>query len=78
MGKNKNKSRNSANHFVNSEISALDVISLLSLKNIRLKDSVYAIDHTSILKSNTRAMYEVMIEDVDGEVYTLKMEVKIY
>ncbi len=61
-----------------SEITTLDIISLISLRNIQLKDISYVKDHISIQKTNTKTTYEITVEDIDDQVYTLKVELKTY
>ncbi|GEM_PF-2916863 len=60
------------------EITEKDVINLISIKNIPLKDKEYAKEHIVIEKKSKTDCYEIQITDIDGKVHSFHIELKTY
>lgn len=60
------------------KITERDVVNLITLKKLPIKDIDYAKKHITIQKKGETATFEVKITDIDGEVYACFFELKIY
>lgn len=60
------------------EITEKDIMNLIGLKNIKLKDKKYAEEHLTIKKKSKKTTFEVKITDIDGQVHTFQFELKTY
>ncbi len=78
MSNSNNKVLEQANNEKVSEITTLDIINLISLKNIKIKDLNFVKDHITIQKSKTTTTYEISVQDVDNKTYSLTLELKTY
>lgn len=75
--KRKNESKNTTQTEV-KEITEKDIINLINLKNIHLKDEGYAIEHLIIKKKSKKTTFEVEVTDIDGQVHIFQFELKTY
>jgi len=68
----------SVNLKLEDEITNQDIITLATLKCIKLKDKEFAKEHIKINKKNIKTTYEVEINDIDGHIHHLIFEIKTY
>ncbi|MFZ4863890.1 hypothetical protein ACL9RF_17085 [Sphingobacterium sp. Mn56C] len=60
------------------EITDKDIINLIGLKNIKLKDPTYAENNLKIEKIQKLTKFQVTITDIDGEQISFQFELKTY
>lgn len=60
------------------EITEKDIMNLISLKNIKIKDKKYAEEHLKIKRKSKKTTFEVQITDIDGQTHLLHFELKTY
>ncbi|MBL1409957.1 hypothetical protein [Sphingobacterium faecale] len=60
------------------EITEKDIISLLNLKKINLKDQEYAKQHLKINRKSKKTIFEVQVTDIDGQIHSFQFELKTY
>lgn len=60
------------------EITEKDIMNLIGLKNIHLKDKKYAEEHLTIKKKSKKTTFEVQITDIDGQIHSFQFELKTY
>ena len=75
--KRKNENENSVKKEV-KEITEKDIMNLISLNKIVLKDKKYAEEHLTIKRRSKKTSFEVEITDIDGETHHFQFELKTY
>ncbi|MFD2555897.1 hypothetical protein [Sphingobacterium tabacisoli] len=60
------------------EISKKDIMSILALKNIRIKDKKYAEEHLTFEQKSEKTSFEVKVTDIDGQIHMFHLELKRY
>jgi hypothetical protein len=60
------------------KITEKDVVNLISLQKLPIKDLDYAKKHITIKSKGQTATFEVKITDIDGEEYACIFELKTY
>lgn len=75
--KRKNESKNITPEEA-KEITEKDIMNLISLKNIKIKDKKYAEEHLTIKRKSKKSTFEVKITDIDGQMHSFQFELKTY
>lgn len=75
--KRKNEDKNTTQVEV-KEITEKDIMNLISLINIKIKDKKYAEEHLTIRKKSKKTTFEVKITDIDGQIHCFQFELKTY
>jgi len=60
------------------EITVNEVMNLLSINKIPIKDKNYVKEHLIIEKKRKTDYYEIRVTDIDGSVLTFQIELKTY
>lgn len=60
------------------EITEKEVMNLLSINNIPIKDKEYVKEHLIIEKKSKTDYYEIKVTDIDGSTHTFQIELKTY
>ncbi|MBD1421947.1 hypothetical protein [Sphingobacterium chuzhouense] len=60
------------------EITVNEVMNLLSISKIPIKDKNYVKEHLIIEKKRKTDYYEIKVTDIDGSVLTFQIELKTY
>ncbi|NGM65371.1 hypothetical protein [Sphingobacterium sp. SGR-19] len=60
------------------EITVNEVMNLLSINKIPIKDKNYVKEHLIIEKKRKTDYYEIKVTDIDGSVLTFQIELKTY
>lgn len=78
MDSKKNNENNHTEQPEAKEITEKDIMNLIGLNNIQLKDKKYAEEHLTIKKKSKKTTFEVEITDIDGQILTFQFELKTY
>jgi len=60
------------------EITNKEVMNLLSINKIPIKDEEYVKEHLVIEKKSKTDYYEIKVTDIDGSIHTFQIELKTY
>jgi phage antirepressor YoqD-like protein len=60
------------------EITNKEVMNLLSINKIPIKDEEYVKEHLVIKKKSKTDYYEIKVTDIDGSIHTFQIELKTY
>lgn len=78
MNFKKENEKNNSLPAASKEITEKDILSILSLKNIKIKDQEYAKKHLKINRKSEKSIFEVQVTDIDGQIHSLQFELKTY
>lgn len=60
------------------EITEKEVMNLLLINNIPIKDKDYVKAHLTIEKKSKTDYYEIKVTDIDGSIHIFQIELKTY
>jgi len=60
------------------EITEREVMNLLSINKIQIKDKEYVKEHLIIEKKSKSDYYQIKVTDIDGSTHIFQIELKTY